>query len=93
MENNDKYSEKIYQINKIDNKESDERYPIGENREDSLNTDIEVLKLRTSSSQKNIDYLEQKTDERNQMDMSNEKGSDERDQIIKNDKEKVTEDI
>ena len=58
-----------------------------------MNTDIEVLKLRTFSSQKNIDYIEKESDEGNQMDMSDEKGSDERDHIIKNDKEKVTEDI
>ena len=28
------------QINMIDDKESDERYKIGENKEDTLNTDI-----------------------------------------------------
>ena len=42
----------------IDDKESDERYQIGENKENKLNTFIEVLKLRKLSSQKKIDYIE-----------------------------------
>ena len=58
-----------------------------------MNTDIEVLKLRKLSSQKKIDYLGKYSDEINQMDMSDDKESDERDHISKNDEEKVTEDI
>ena len=45
IENNDKQFYERYQINMIDHKESDERYQIGENKEEILNTDIEVLKL------------------------------------------------
>ena len=42
----------------IDDKESDEKYEIGKNKEESLNTDIEFSKLQKISSQKNIDYVE-----------------------------------
>ena len=45
IENNDKQFYERYQINMIDHKESDERYQIGENKEEILNTNIEVLKL------------------------------------------------
>ena len=45
IENNDKKYDEIYQINMIDDKEYDERYQIGENKEETLNADIEVLKL------------------------------------------------
>ena len=58
-----------------------------------MNTDIEVLKLRKLSSQKNIDYIEKESDEINHTDMSDDKEYDERDQISKNYEEKVTEDI
>ena len=40
IENNVKKYDEIYQINVIDDKESDERYHIGENKEETLNTDI-----------------------------------------------------
>ena len=43
--NNDKQSDERYQINMIYGKESDERDQIGKNKEETLNTDIEVLKL------------------------------------------------
>ena len=36
----------------IDDQESDERYQIGENKEETLHTDIKVLKLQKLSSQK-----------------------------------------
>ena len=42
----------------IDDKDSDERYQIGENKEETLNTDIEVLKLQKLSLQKKIIYHE-----------------------------------
>ena len=42
----------------IDDKESDERYHIGENDEDIFTENIEVLKLGKLSSQKNIDNIE-----------------------------------
>ena len=45
IENNDKQSYKRYQINMIDHKESDDRYHMSENKEETLNTDIQVLKL------------------------------------------------
>ena len=57
-ENNEKKSDEIYQINMMDDKESDGRYQIGENKEETLNTDTEVLKLQKLSYHKNIDYLE-----------------------------------
>ena len=40
IDNNDKKSDGIYQINIIDDKESDERDHIGENKEEKLNTYI-----------------------------------------------------
>ena len=52
IDNNDKQSDKRYYINMIDDKESDEIYQIGENKEETLNIDIEVLKLRKFISQK-----------------------------------------
>ena len=52
IDNNDKQSDKRYYINMIDDKESDEIYQIGENKEETLNIDIEVLKLRKLISQK-----------------------------------------
>ena len=70
IENNGKKSDEIYQINMIDDKESDERDKIGKNKEETQDTYIEVLKLRKLSLQKNIDYLEKESDERNRMDMS-----------------------
>ena len=93
IENNGKKSDKIYQINMIDDKESDERDKIGKNKEETQDTYIEVLKLRKLSLQKNIDYLEKESDERNRMDMSDDRKSDEKYQIGKNDEEKVNEDI
>ena len=57
-ENNDKKSDERYQINMINDKESDEIDQIGENKEETLNTDIEVLKIRKLSSQKKMNYLE-----------------------------------
>ena len=93
IENNDKQSDERYQINMIDDNEYDEKYHIGENKKDTLNTDIEVLKLQKMGLQKNIDYLEKEYDEKNHMDVSDDKESDERYQISKNDEEKVTEDI
>ena len=50
IENNDQKYDKIYQINMTDEKECDERYNIGENKEETFNTYIEVLKLRKLSS-------------------------------------------
>ena len=38
----------------IDDKEYDERDQIGEDKEETLNTDIEVFKLQKLSSQKNM---------------------------------------
>ena len=35
IDNNDKKSDEIYKINMIDDKESDERYEIGENKEET----------------------------------------------------------
>ena len=57
IENNDKQYDEINQKEMSDEKESDERNQIGENKEETLNTDIEVLKLRKLSSQNSIGYV------------------------------------
>ena len=57
IDNNYKQSDERYQINIIDDKESDERDQIGENKEEILNTDIEILELQKLSSQKKFNYL------------------------------------
>ena len=77
----------------IYDKESYERDHIGEDKEETFNTDIEVLKLQKLSSPKSIDYLEKEYDERNQMNMSDDNESNDRDNISKHYEEKVTEDI
>ena len=41
-----------------DDKESDERYQMSKNDEEKVTDVIEVLKLKTLSSQKNIDNVE-----------------------------------
>ena len=58
-----------------------------------MTEDIEVLKLGKMSWQKNIDNIGKESDERYRMDMRDDKDSDERDQINKNDEEIVTDDI
>ena len=45
IENNDKQSDKIYQINMIDDKDSGERDQISKNDEEKVTEGIEVLKL------------------------------------------------
>ena len=52
IDNNDKQSDERYQINMIDVKEYNKSDQISENKEGTLNTDIEVLILRKLSSQK-----------------------------------------
>ena len=89
---NDQQSDEKYHINMIDDKEYDKIYQIGENKEETLNTDIEVLKLRKLTLQKK-NYLEKESNEIKQMDMIDDKESDERNHINKNYEEKVTEDI
>ena len=54
---------------------------------------MEGLKLVKLSLQKNIDNIEKYYYEENWMDMIDNKGSYERDQISKNDEERVTDDI
>ena len=58
-----------------------------------MTNDIEVLKLGKLSSQKNDDNIEKYYDERNWIDMSDDRDSDERCQIDKNDEEIVPNDI
>ena len=50
IENNDKQSDERNQVNMNDDMESDEINKIGENREETLNRYIEVLKIRRLSS-------------------------------------------
>ena len=65
IDNNDRKYNERYQINMIDDKGSDERDQIGENKEETLNTNTEVLKLGKLSSQKKIDHLGKESDEVN----------------------------
>ena len=78
IENNDKKSDERYNRNVIYDKEYYERDRIGEDNEQTLNTYIEVLKLRKLSSQKNIGYPEKYSDERYEINMIDAKDSDER---------------
>ena len=57
-----------------------------------MTDDIEVFQLEKLSSEKNDDNIEKEDDERNRIEMSDDKDSDERYPINKNDEEKVTED-
>ena len=54
---NDKKYDEIYQINIIDDKESDERDQISKNYEEKETADIEVLKLGKLGSQKKMTIL------------------------------------
>ena len=58
-----------------------------------MTDDIELFKLWRLSSKKNDENLEKLSDERNCMDMSDDKDSDEIYQIDKNYEERVTNDI
>ena len=82
IENNDKKTDERYQINLIDDKESDERDQISKFDEEKMIEYTEVLKLQTLSSQ-NQKYLGKESDKINLMDMSDNKESDEREQISK----------
>ena len=68
-----------------DYKESHEGYQIIENDEQRVTDDIEVFKLGKLGSNKNDDNIEKEYDEINQMDISDDNKSDERDHIDKND--------
>ena len=76
-----------------DDKESYKRDSIKKIYEEKVTEDIEVLKLGKSSSQKNIGNIEKYFDERKLIYTSDDKESDERDQISENDEEIVTDDI
>ena len=65
----------------IDDKKSHERDKISTNDEEKVTEDIEILKHGKFSSQKKKDYLENKSDEINQRDMSDDNKSDERDHM------------
>ena len=79
QKNIDNIDKEFYERNKLDM--SDETYQIGEN-EDILIEGIEVLEMRKLSSQKNIDYVEKKSDKNNQIHILDYKEYDERDQIL-----------
>ena len=93
MDTFEKESDEIIQIYMSDDKESDGIDQIGENDEDRLTGDIEFLKLGKLGSQENIDNVEKEHGERNWIDMSSEKESDERDKIGQNDEYRLTDDI
>ena len=61
-------------------KDSDERYHIIEKDKERVTEDKEVLKMGKLSSKKNDNNIEKYDYERNWMDMSDDKDSDERDQ-------------
>ena len=89
----EKESDETNQMDISGDKESDERDRISINDKEKVTEDIEVLKLVKLSSQKNVDNIEKESDERNRVDMSDDKDSDERYQISKNDEKRVTGDI
>ena len=77
----------------IDDKESDIRNQRGKNYEDIWTDDIEVLKLETLIYKRYIYKIEQESDERNRINMIDDKESDERDQIVENREDRLTNDI
>ena len=64
-----------------DEKESDERYHMDKIYEEIVTNYIELLKLGNFYSLKNTYNVEKEYDEKNRMDMIDDKESDERDQI------------
>ena len=76
-----------------DDKESDGWDQISKNDGEIVTDDIEVLKMEKLGSKENDDNIEEKHNERNRMDTSDGKESDESYQIYKNDEERVTNDI
>ena len=56
-----------------DDKDSDEIDQIYKNDEERVTNDIEILKLGKFGSQKNMDNIEKESDERNWMDMIDDK--------------------
>ena len=58
-----------------------------------MNTYIEVLKLGKLISKIYIDNVDKSYDEINRIYMSDDKDSDERDQIVENDKDRLTDDL
>ena len=93
IDNIDKQSDERNQIKIINDKDSDVRDQVGRNKEESLNTDKEFLNMIKLSSKRYIDNIDKQSDERNQIDISNDKDSDKRDHMGKNDEERVTDDI
>ena len=74
-------------------KESDEINQIGENDENRITVNIEVLKLVTLSPKKYIYNIEKGYDEINRINMIGDKESDGRDHIGENHEEILTDDI
>ena len=77
IDNVDKESDEKMWIDISYDKDYDERCQIGENGEDRLTDDIEVLKLVKLSSKKNIDNIGKEYDEINWKYMSDDKDADE----------------
>ena len=63
-----------------DDQDSDERYQISKNDEETVTDVIEVLRLGKLSSQKNIYNVEKESDKRNRMDIIDDEEYYERDQ-------------
>ena len=74
----------------IDKKDSDERDEISKNDEENIIEDIEIMKLQNLSSQNIYISLEKESDDITPRGMSDNKDSDERDEISKNDEVKVS---
>ena len=72
------------------NKDSDEREQISKDEEVKVSDIVEDLKVGKLSSHKYVDNVETEYDKINIVDMIDEKGSVERDEISKNDEEKLT---
>ena len=70
-----------------DNKDSDEIEQISKNDEVKVSYILEDLKVGKSSSHKYVDNVDTESDKINLVDMSDEKDSAERVEIIKNDEE------
>ena len=88
-DNIEKESDEMNRMDMSDDKDSDEIYQIDKNYEEILTNDIEVLKLGKLGSQKNIDSIKKEYDERNRMDIIDEKGYDERYQMIESKEDDV----
>ena len=93
IENIYKQIDEINQINMTNENVPDEKNQIGESDEYRSTDDMEVLKLGTLCSKRNIYGIEKEYDETNQINIIDDKESDERYQINENEEEILNTDI